>query len=44
VGESEIVLNYGSGQTRLARWTLVSMANEKANADTLWRISRVELR
>lgn len=42
--ETEIVLNDGSGQTRLARWTLVSMANEKANADTLWRISSVELR
>ena len=44
VVETEIVLNDGTGQTRQARWTLVSMANEKANADTLWRISRVELR
>lgn len=44
VVETEIVLNDGTGQTRQARWTLVSMANEKANADTLWRINRVELR
>lgn len=44
VVETEIVLNDGTGQTRQARWTLVSMANKKANADTLWRISRVELR
>jgi len=41
--ETEIVLASGAS-TRQARWTLVSMANEKANADTIWRISRVELR
>jgi len=41
--ETEIVLASGA-PTRQARWTLVSMANEKANADTIWRISRVELR
>lgn len=44
VVETEIVLNDGSGQTRRVQWTLVSMANEKANADTIWRVSRVELR
>ncbi len=44
VVETEIVLNDNTGQTRQARWTLVSMANEKANADTHWRISHVELR
>lgn len=44
VVETEIVLNDGSGQTRRVAWTLVSMAREKANADTIWRISRVELR
>jgi hypothetical protein len=42
--ETEIVLNDGSGQTRQATWFLVSLANEKADADTHWRITRVELR
>ncbi|GEM_PF-820687 len=42
--ETEIVLNDNTGQIRRVVWTLVSMASEKANADTIWRISRVELR
>ncbi len=42
--ETEIVLNDNTNQTRRVVWTLVSMASEKANADTIWRISRVEMR
>ena len=40
--DTEIVMP--DGQTRQVRWSLVSMANERANGDLHWRITQVELR
>lgn len=40
--DTEIVLL--NGETRQVHWTLVSMANERASGDLLWRITQVELR